>query len=92
MRARIDWKYVRALELTDTGFDSTVLSEFRTRLVHGAAEALLFDTLLVTARERKWLTARGRQRADSTHVLDVIRALNRLEPSGVGRPLRPACG
>jgi transposase len=79
VRARIDWKYVLGLELTDTGFDSTVLSEFRTRLVHGSAEALLFDTLLAMARERKWLTARGRQRTDSTHVLGVIRALNRLE-------------
>jgi transposase len=79
VRARIDWKYALGLELTDTGFDSTVLSEFRTRLVHGSAEAMPFDTLLATARERKWLTARGRQRTDSTHVLGVIRALNRLE-------------
>ena len=79
VRARIDWKYALGLELTDTGFDSTVLSEFRSRLVHGSAEALLFDTLLTAARDRKWLTARGRQRTDSTHVLGVIRALNRLE-------------
>ncbi|TWA80487.1 hypothetical protein FBY14_1261, partial [Azospirillum brasilense] len=27
-----------ALDLTDPGFDSTVLSEFRTRLVEGSAE------------------------------------------------------
>jgi transposase len=33
VRSRIDWKYALALELTDPGFDSTVLSEFRTRLV-----------------------------------------------------------
>jgi transposase len=79
VRARIDWKYALGLELTDTGFDSTVLSEFRTRLVQGSAKAMLFDMLLATARERKWLAVRGRQRTDSTHVLGIIRALNRLE-------------
>ena len=38
VRSRIDWKYALALELTDPGFDSTVLSEFRTRLVEGSVE------------------------------------------------------
>ena len=28
VRARIDWKYALGLELTDPGFDHTVLSEF----------------------------------------------------------------
>jgi Transposase domain (DUF772) len=30
VRARIDWKYLLSLELTDPGFDFSVLSEFRT--------------------------------------------------------------
>ena len=38
VRGRIDWKYALALELTDPGFDHTVLSEFRSRLVQGQAE------------------------------------------------------
>jgi len=38
VRARIDWKYALGLELTDPGFDHTVLSEFRSRLVNGQAE------------------------------------------------------
>src|SRR5919108_4816003 len=42
VRGRIDWKYVLRLELTDPGFDASVLSEFRTRLIAGAAESLLF--------------------------------------------------
>ena len=43
VRARIDWKYVLSLELTDEGFDFSVLSEFRTRLMKGgAAELLLY--------------------------------------------------
>ena len=88
VRSRIDWKYALSLELTDPGFDSTVLSEFRTRFVAGAAEQRLLDALLAKCRERKWLKARGRQRTDSTHVLAHVRAVNRLE--GVGETLRSA--
>jgi transposase len=32
--------------LIDPGFDHTVLSEFRTRLLAGGAERVLLDTLL----------------------------------------------
>jgi hypothetical protein len=41
VRARIDWKYALSLELTDEGFDFSVLSEFRARLINGGAEELL---------------------------------------------------
>jgi transposase len=82
VRSRIDWKYALSLELTDPGFDHTVLSEFRTRLVAGQAEQLLLDTVLARVRERGLLKARGRQRTDSTHVLAAIRVLNRLELVG----------
>jgi len=41
VRGRIDWKYALNLEMTDSGFDHTVLSEFRTRLVEGQAELVL---------------------------------------------------
>ena len=37
VRARIDWKYLLGLELKDAGFDFSVLSEFRTRLVNAEA-------------------------------------------------------
>src|ERR1700676_1597591 len=37
-RDRLAWKYALSLELTDPGFDHTVLSEFRSRLVEGHAE------------------------------------------------------
>jgi transposase len=86
VRGRSDWQYALSLELTDPGFDSTVLSEFRTRLVVGSAEQRLLDALLERCRERKWLKARGRQRTDSTHVLACVRAVNRLEC--VGETLR----
>ena len=32
VRSRIDWKYLLGLELTDAGFDYSLLSDFRTRL------------------------------------------------------------
>jgi len=41
MRGRIDWQYALGLALTDPGFDHTVLSEFRPRLVTGDAGLLL---------------------------------------------------
>jgi transposase len=88
VRARIDWKYALGLDLTDPGFDSSVLSEFRARLVAGSAEQRLLDTLLDRCRERGWLKARGRQRTDSTHVLARVRAINRLEC--VGETMRQA--
>jgi transposase len=79
VRSRIDWKYVLRLPLTDPGFDASVLSEFRSRLLAGGDDTLLFDTLLTWCRERKLLQARGRQRTDSTHILAAVRALNRIE-------------
>jgi transposase len=78
VRSRLDWKYALSLELTDPGFDHTVLSEFRSRLVKGNAEERLLDLLLQRSQEGGWLKARGRQRTDSTHVLAKIRALNRV--------------
>ena len=78
VRARIDWKYLLSLELTDPGFDFSVLSEFRDRLLAGRAEELLLDKLLERCRALGLLTARE-QRTDSTHVLAAIRVLNRLE-------------
>src|SRR5438094_9572523 len=79
VRARIDWKYLLSLALTDPGFDFSVLSEFRDRLLAGRAAELLLDKLLERCRALGLLTARGQQRTDSTHVLAAIRVLNRLE-------------
>jgi len=73
VRSRLDWKYALSLELTDSGFDHTVLSEFRTRLVALTAEERFLEAVLDLCK------ARGRQRTDSTHVVAKIRALNRTE-------------
>jgi transposase len=78
VRGRIDWKYLLGLELTDPGFDASVLSEFRARLIDKHAEELLLEKMLTLFGQKGWLKARGRQRTDSTHVLAKIRALNRV--------------
>src|SRR6266496_4823534 len=46
VRRCIDWKYALGLELTDPGFDFTLLSDFRKRLVQGGAEQVLLDAML----------------------------------------------
>jgi len=46
VRARIDRKYALGLELTDPGFDFSVVSEFRARLMEGSSEHLLLESLL----------------------------------------------
>jgi transposase len=79
VRTRIDVKYALGLALEDQGFDFSVLSEFRARLVAGEAEQRLFEALLTHAKTRGWLKARGRQPTDSTHVLAAIGGLSRLE-------------
>jgi transposase len=79
VRRCIDWKYALSLELTDAGFHFTLLHDFRERLLtHGGAQRLL-DTFLETCKARGWITARGTQRTDSTHVLAAMRTLHRLE-------------
>src|SRR6266852_6100889 len=88
MKTRIDWKYVLSLELTDRGFDFSVLSEFRHRLMASGQQEQILSTLLQMCRERGWLKERGKQRTDSTHVLAAIRTMNRLEC--VGETLRAA--
>ncbi|UYQ61828.1 IS1182 family transposase [Streptomyces peucetius] len=79
VRARIDWKYALGLELTDAGFDYSVLCEFRARLVEAEAGQMVFDRVLDAARQAGVLKPPGRARTDSTHVLAAIRSLNRLE-------------
>lgn len=79
VRSRIDWKYLLGLELTDSGFDHSVLCEFRSRLLSGQTEHLLLEKLLEQCQTLGLIKARGKQRTDSTRVISSIRQLNRLE-------------
>jgi transposase len=79
VRGRIDWKYALSLELEDEGFDFSVLSEFRSRLIEGDQEKQILDKMLSRFRELDLLKARGKARTDSTHILADIKELTRLE-------------
>jgi transposase len=82
VRGRLDWKYCLGLGLEDEGFDFSVLSEFRSRLVAGNLELVILDLLLGRLKALGLVKAGGRQRTDSTHVLGAIRDLNLLELAG----------
>jgi transposase len=88
VRSRIDWKYALSSELTDPGFDFSVLGEFRARLVAGSREHRLLEAMPTHFRARGWLRARGQRRTDSTPLLAAVRARDRLE--SVGETLRAA--
>lgn len=86
VRARMDWKFLLGLELDDPGFDFSVLSDFRARLVEHGLEGKVLDLVLERISEAGLLRSGGRQRTDSTHVLAAVRTLNRME--FVGETLR----
>ena len=82
VRDKISWKYALGLTLTDTGFDYTVLSQFRTRVVEHGLEQKALDLLVAALVERGLLKPGGKQRTDSTHVLAAVRDLSRVELAG----------
>lgn len=103
VRGRIDWEYALALELTDPGFDHTVLSKFRSRLAVGQVELRLLDTLLDRLRELKLLLLKPRGRrprlAEDASATGMVRTIweaggklshaeNRSRASRVGRAYR----
>ncbi|WP_141746021.1 transposase, partial [Streptomyces sp. EN27] len=79
VRARIDFKYALGLELSDPGFDFSVLSEFRDRLAEADAGRRVLDGVLAAAGEKGLLKTAGRARTDSTHVLTAARDVCWLE-------------
>src|SRR5438132_256099 len=85
---RMDWKYALSLAPDDEGFDYSVLSQFRQRLIEQGAQDLVLEPLLAVCRAQGWLKSGGKQRTDSTHVLAAVRSLSSLE--SVGEALRAA--
>jgi transposase len=88
VRARMDLKYLLGWELTDPGFDFSVLSEFRQRLIEHDAEHRLFTLLVAKLSEQGYLKKRGIQRTDSPHVLAAVHQFHRVE--WLGETLRAA--
>ena len=79
---KISWKYALGLDLDDEGFDASVLSEFRTRVVEHGLEQRVLDLLLEALAAEGLVGAGGKQRTDSTHVISAVRDLNRFELAG----------
>ncbi|MGH3783816.1 MAG: hypothetical protein ACRDRO_25140 [Pseudonocardiaceae bacterium] len=69
------------MELDDSGFDASILSEFRTRLVAHGLEEKALELLLEALKDKGLVGAGGKQRTDATHVA-AVRDLNRLELAG----------
>jgi transposase len=82
VRDKISWKYAVGLELADPGFDPSVLTKFRSRLVAHGLERAVFDRLLQALKTKGLIGAGGKARTDSTHVISAVRDLNRLELAG----------
>jgi transposase len=79
VRRCMDWKYALGLELTDPGFDFSLVHDFPQRILAHAAGQRFLDAFLAACKARGWIKARGTQRTDSTHVLATIRTLHRVE-------------
>jgi transposase len=71
VRGRIDWKYALSLESEDDGFDFSVLSEFRARLIEGGISQQILDKMLAKFGDLGLLKSRGKARTDSTHIVTV---------------------
>lgn len=82
VRRDLSWKYALGLGLDDEGFDASVLSEFRSRVVAHGLEERALDLLLARLMDKGLVKAGGAQRTDSTHVISAVRDLNRLELAG----------
>ncbi|MEU5646404.1 transposase [Streptomyces milbemycinicus] len=78
VRSRINWKYL-GMELEGEGFHFSVLSGFRTRLVEHSREQVVLAWLLTRLSGLGFLLAGGRVRTNATHVLALVRDVNRLE-------------
>jgi transposase len=82
VRDKLSWKYALGLALTDTGFDFTVLSQFRTRLVGHDLQRRMLDLMVARLVQAGLLKAGGKQRTDSTHIIAAVRQLNQIELVG----------
>ena len=82
VRMRLDWKYLLGLPAGDPGFDHSVLPEFRGKVGEAGLELVVLDALLERLAAEGPVTAGGKQRTDSTHVIAAVAALNRLELAG----------
>lgn len=82
VRDRITLRYLLGLEYDDPGFDYSILSRFRQRLMKANAEHRLLDAIVERCRQQSLFKERGKARTDSTHILASVRRISRLELIG----------
>jgi transposase len=82
VRDRISLKYALHLAADDPGFDGSVLSDFRQRLLKSEAALRMFDRLLARLQELGLVKGGGKQRTDGSYVLGATRLLNQVELLG----------
>ncbi|MEU7004840.1 transposase [Nonomuraea sp. NPDC046570] len=82
VRRDLSWKYALGLELDDPGFDASVLSEFRSRVIAHGLEERVLDLLLEVLKDKGLVKKGGKQRTDATHVVSAVQDLNRVELAG----------
>lgn len=91
-RVRFDlrWKHALGLGLEDTGFDATVLSVFRRKLLEQNLTRVLFDRLITAAQDASLLTKTADQLIDSSHILGAagVRDTYTLIRGGIRKLLR----
>ena len=85
LHTRLDWLYALALPPDEPGFDYSILSDFRQRLLSAQAQDLILEAILRLCRERGWLKAQGKQRTAAAAVLARVPALSSLESVGESR-------
>jgi len=72
VRDRLSWTYLLGLGLTDPGFDASVLSEFRDRLIVGGTDALLCETLLAAIHVLNRLECSGETPRHALNTLATV--------------------
>jgi transposase len=91
-RVRFDlrWKHALGLALEDTGFDATVLSVFRRKLLQQGLDRALFERLVQAARDAGLLARNADQLIDSSHILGAagVRDTYTLIRGGIRKLLR----
>lgn len=72
------WKYALRIGLYESGWDDSVYTEFRDRLLKSGSADLILDKILDLAGELGLLDT-TKQRTDSTHILSAARLMSRIE-------------
>jgi transposase len=67
VRGRLDWKYTLSLPLDDPGFDASILTDFRQRLLNHEVQDRRLEPILGVCREQGW---RNRRR-QAAHRFDL---------------------